>query len=264
MKVTSLWGENIPYRIHRGSEQHPTLTHYPVEGSRGAVIVCPGGGYGMLAPHEGAPVADRLNSFGISAYVLEYRIQPCHHMAPLADAKRAIRMVRSMGYEKVAIMGFSAGGHLTCSAGTLYDMGDPDNADPIEHISSRPDAFIPCYPVVTMSKDDFVEKGSRSNLLGEHSDDDKLRIYFSAEEQIAEDTPPAFIWTSSNDNCVHSMNALLLAASLRKKNIPFELHMYDSPIVAHGFGLGDEVQGLQTWSQLLGTWLIKEGFGKKE
>ena len=136
-KVIPLWPDgNIPY--WQEGNCVPTLDAYPAEGSKGAVVVCPGGGYCMKASHEGGQIALMLKNAGISAFVLDYRVKPCHYEAPLSDAQRAIRMVRSMGYEKVAILGFSAGGHLTCSAATQYDLGDPAAEDPIERLSSRP------------------------------------------------------------------------------------------------------------------------------
>lgn len=105
-----LWKEDAPYTQFSPLQAQPSVTEYAVPGSRGAVVVVPGGGYCMKADHEGAPIAEMLNQAGVSAYVLDYRVKPCHMLAPLADAKRAIRLVRSMGYEKVAILGFSAGG----------------------------------------------------------------------------------------------------------------------------------------------------------
>ena len=164
-----LWKEDAPYTQFSPLQAQPSVTEYAVPGSRGAVVVVPGGGYCMKADHEGAPIAEMLNQAGVSAYVLDYRVKPCHMLAPLADAKRAIRLVRSMGYEKVAILGFSAGGHLTCTAATLYDAGDPDAADPLERLSSRPDAFIPCYAVVSFGA--FTHRGSRESLLGQENAD---------------------------------------------------------------------------------------------
>ena len=262
-ETISIYNGEIPYDGFGGSHQNPTLTFYPVEGARGAVVVCPGGGYGMLADHEGEPIAERLNSFGISAYVLRYRILPCHHMAPLTDAKRAIRLVKNMGYEKVGIMGFSAGGHLTCSAATLYDNGDPNNADSVERLSSRPDCFIPCYPVVSFVDETVCERGSRHNLLGEMDKDEKMCIKFSAERQVTEDTPPAFIWTTTNDMYVHSGNCLVLANALRAKGVEFVLHMYHPETKNHGVGLADHIPDTCTWSEHLGEWLLRAGYGVK-
>ena len=145
-----LWPGEAPYTAESPEQAQPSVTEFRVPGSRGAVVVCPGGGYEMKADHEGAPIAEMLNQAGISAYVLDYRVAPCSENAPLSDASRAIRLVRSLGYEKVAILGFSAGGNLCCNAATHYDRGHADSDDPIERLSSRPDAFIPCYAVVSL------------------------------------------------------------------------------------------------------------------
>jgi acetyl esterase/lipase len=146
----------------------------------------------MKADHEGVPIAVLLNSQGISAYVLDYRVHPCHPLAPLCDARRAIRLVRSLGYEKVAILGFSAGGHLCCSAATHFDGGKPEDPDPVERFSCRPDAFIPCYSVVTFGP--YAHAGSRQMLLGDLEADENLIHFYSNEEHVTADTPPAFLW----------------------------------------------------------------------
>lgn len=146
-----LWDESAPYTKQSPDQPQPSIADYAVPGSKGAVIVAPGGGYSMKAPHEGVPIAEMLIEAGVSAFILDYRVAPCDPYAPLSDMKRAIRVVRAMGYEKVAILGFSAGGHLVCSAATMYDLGNPDAADPIERLSSRPDGFIPCYAVVSFA-----------------------------------------------------------------------------------------------------------------
>ena len=118
-----LWSGEAPFEVQCEGQARPSLVAFPVADSRGAVIVMPGGGYSHKAQHEGAPVARMLNEAGVSAFVLDYRVAPCPHEAPLCDAKRAIRVVRALGYEKVAVLGFSAGGHLACCAATLYDLG---------------------------------------------------------------------------------------------------------------------------------------------
>ncbi len=238
-------------------QEQPVLEAYPVPHSRGAIIVCPGGGYRSLAAHEGSPVARMLNSFGISAYVLLYSVSPHRYDAPLKQAQRAIRMVKAAGYSKVGILGFSAGGHLCCSAATLFDDGDPENADEIERLSSRPDVFIPCYPVVTMSKD-YQHEGSRLHLLQDRAQDDSLCRRFSAEENITENTPPAFIWHTSQDG-VSVKNSLYLAAALAEKKIPFELHVY--PNGRHGLSLAAEHPVVAGWGRECGRWLLEHGFG---
>ena len=252
-----LWKEDAPYTQFSPLQAQPSVTEYAVPGSRGAVVVVPGGGYCMKADHEGAPIAEMLNQAGVSAYVLDYRVKPCHMLAPLADAKRAIRLVRSMGYEKVAILGFSAGGNLCCSAATLYDGGDPQAADPIDRLSARPDAFIPCYAVASMGR--YTHLGSRQNLLGADWENDALARRFSAEENVTEDTPPAFIWHTAEDQAVPVQNSLNLAAALADKHVSFELHVY--PKGWHGLGLAPENALAASWGLSCCRWLLEMGFG---
>lgn len=252
-----LWKEDAPYTQFSPLQAQPSVTEYAVPGSRGAVVVVPGGGYCMKADHEGAPIAEMLNQAGVSAYVLDYRVKPCHMLAPLADAKRAIRLVRSMGYEKVAILGFSAGGHLTCTAATLYDAGDPDAADPLERLSSRPDAFIPCYAVVSFGA--FTHRGSRESLLGqENADNWELVRKFSNELHITPDTPEAFIWHTAADQAVPVENSLNLALALSAQGVPYEMHIF--PQGQHGLGLAEEFEDVKQWVPLLQKWLVLRNY----
>ena len=252
-----LWKEDAPYTQFSPLQAQPSVTEYAVPGSRGAVIVVPGGGYCMKADHEGAPIAEMLNPAGVSAYVLDYRVKPCHMLAPLADAKRAIRLVRSMGYEKVAILGFSAGGHLTCTAATLYDAGDPDAADPLERLSSRPDAFIPCYAVVSFGA--FTHRGSRESLLGqENADNWELVRKFSNELHITPDTPEAFIWHTAADQAVPVENSLNLALALSAQGVPYEMHIF--PQGQHGLGLAEEFEDVKQWVPLLQKLLVLRNY----
>ena len=252
-----LWKEDAPYTQFSPLQAQPSVTEYAVPGSRGAVVVVPGGGYCMKADHEGAPIAEMLNQAGVSAYVLDYRVKPCHMLAPLADAKRAIRLVRSMGYEKVAILGFSAGGHLTCTAATLYDAGDPDAADPLERLSSRPDAFIPCYAVVSFGA--FTHRVSRESLLGqENADNWELVRKFSNELHITPDTPEAFIWHTAADQAVPVENSLNLALALSAQGVPYEMHIF--PQGRHGLGLAEEFEDVKQWVPLLQKWLVLRNY----
>ena len=252
-----LWKEDAPYTQFSPLQAQPSVTEYAVPGYRGAVVVVPGGGYCMKADHEGAPIAEMLNQAGVSAYVLDYRVKPCHMLAPLADAKRAIRLVRSMGYEKVAILGFSAGGHLTCTAATLYDAGDPDAADPLERLSSRPDAFIPCYAVVSFGA--FTHRGSRESLLGqENADNWELVRKFSNELHITPDTPEAFIWHTAADQAVPVENSLNLALALSAQGVPYEMHIF--PQGRHGLGLAEEFEDVKQWVPLLQKWLVLRNY----
>ena len=252
-----LWKEDAPYTQFSPLQAQPSVTEYAVPGSRGAVVVVPGGGYCMKADHEGAPIAEMLNQAGVSAYVLDYRVKPCHMLAPLSDAKRAIRLVRSMGYEKVAILGFSAGGHLTCTAATLYDAGNPDAADPLERLSSRPDAFIPCYAVVSFGA--FTHRGSRESLLGqENADNWELVRKFSNELHITPDTPEAFIWHTAADQAVPVENSLNLALALSAQGVPYEMHIF--PQGQHGLGLAEEYEDVKQWTALLQKWLVLRNY----
>ena len=258
-RMIALWKETAPYTAESPEQAQPSLKEYAVPGSRGAVVVIPGGGYEMKASdHEGDQIARMLNEAGISAYVLDYRVKPCHYLAPLTDASRAIRMVRSFGFEKVGVLGFSAGGNLCCNAATHYDAGNPESEDPIERFSSRPDVFLPCYAVVSLCQ--YTHVGSRQALLGSKSDDLKLVRFFSAEQNVTPDTPPAFIWHTSEDDCVPVENSLLLAAALAQNGIPFALHVY--PHGHHGLGLAPEMPDVQGWAGLAQRWLIDQGFGK--
>ena len=239
--ILPLWNGRAPYTDQSPDQAQPSLKAFPVKGAQTAMVICPGGGYVMKAEHEGDPIADRFAAHGISGYVLDYRVKPCHPMAPLGDAQRAIRLVRSLGYEHVGILGFSAGGHLTCSAAVHWDPGRPDDADPIERVSCRPDFFVPCYPVVSFTQ--YAHYGSCLSLLG-CEDRHDLERYFSSELQVRDDTPPAFLWHTADDDCVPVENSLLLAMALSRHGVPFEMHIF--PHGSHGLGLAPETEDLST------------------
>lgn len=256
--VIYLWNERAPYSEFSPEQAQPSLTPFPVSGSKGAVIVIPGGGYCVKADHEGEPIARMINEAGISAFVLDYRVHPCHKLAPLADANRAVRVVRAMGYEKVAILGFSAGGNLCCNAATHYDAGDAQSADPIERVSSRPDAFIPCYAVVSMIS--YTHKGSVRSLLGDEQDHGDALRFFSGELNVTDDTPTAFIWHTAADGAVPVENSLALARALSDHRVPFELHVF--PKGAHGLGLAKDNPSVCQWTGLLQNWLVLAGYAQ--
>lgn len=258
-----LWPEGAPGAKGTGLEDRPRLTPYLVEGGtpRGVVIVCPGGGYGGRAAHEGKPIAEWLNGIGISAFVLDYRVAPYRHPVPLGDAKRTIRHVRhhaaTFGIDpaRIGILGFSAGGHLASSAAVHFDEGDAEAADPVERVSSRPNAAILCYPVITFGE--YRHNGSRVNLLGEDAPQELVEL-MSSERQVTANTPPTFIWHTSDDAAVPVENALLMAAALSKHKVPFELHSYESG--RHGLGLAEDQPETHTWTRLCELWLRKQGW----
>ncbi len=261
--------DNTPFPIYNGiapdsevcgDQGQPTLTPYTVDGSKGAVIVCPGGGYSMLARYEGEPIARMIASAGISSFVLKYRVQPFTSLeTPIGDAKRAIRLVRSMGYEKVAILGFSAGGHLSAMAATKWDNGNPDAEDPVERLSSRPDAFIPCYGACSMSQ--FRKSGWMKQLFGDEANNYKKLIEYSAECLVTPETPPAFIWQTADDPVVVVNNALLLANALSANGVRYEMHLF--PHGPHGVAIGAKYPDTWEWPDLCKAFLLRLGFGKE-
>lgn len=250
-----LWPGVAPDTDICGGQAQPSLDPFEAEGARGAVIVCPGGGYTHKAPHEGAPVAEMIRAVGVSAFVLDYRVRPFRIETPLHDALRAIRLVRSMGYEKVAILGFSAGGHLSGAAATLWDSGDPAAEDPIERFSSRPDAFVPCYGATSFRV--FEQTWARETLGEQYSDEYVNR--FSAELNVTADTPPAFIWHTADDPVVPVRSALLLASALSAHGVSCEMHIY--PHGRHGLGLAGEEPVVHQWCEQAQNWLLRLGFG---
>lgn len=255
-KKIMLW-KNPPYISFTNNEFRPSITEYKVNDSKSAVIVCPGGGYGGKADHEKGCIAEMFNKHGINAFTLDYNVAPCHKFAPLSDAQRAIRVVRSMGYEKIAICGFSAGGHLTCSSATMYNFDAYKKTDDIDKLSARPDAFIPCYPVVTMDKT-FTHIGSRMNLLSSEWENDELANMFSCEKNVNGDTPPCFIWHTANDEAVPVRNSLELASALSRNNVYFEMHIF--PNGCHGLGLAYDRNDIGIWSDCACTFLKNLNF----
>jgi acetyl esterase/lipase len=256
MDKITLW-QKPPYIEYTNNSFEPSITSYIVNENKTAVLVCPGGGYGCKADHEGKPIAEMFNNHGINAFVLDYNVMPCHKFAPLSDAQRAIRTLRSLGYEKVGICGFSAGGHLTCTSATLYDFEAYKKEDEIDAFSARPDAFIPCYPVVTF-QDEFTHMGSRKNLLSSEWESKELVELFSNEKNIKTDTPPAFIWHTATDEAVPVKNSLELARALSENGVHFELHIF--PVGNHGLGLAYGHEDIRVWSDCACTFLKKLGF----
>jgi len=264
MQSIPLWSDSPAGSVN---DFIPTLDLYPLaqkpSSPRGAVIVCPGGGYGGRAAHEGEPIAQKMNDAGIPAFVVQYRVAPNRHPSPIQDAMRAIRIVRSRAEEwgidpeKIAILGFSAGGHLAGSVVVHGEDGDPKAEDPLMRLSGRVNAGVLCYPV--LSSGEFAHRGSFNNLLGEDAPAEMLE-YMSLEKQITEKTPPCFLWSTSDDGSVPVQNSLLFALGLRKHKIPFEMHVY--PSGNHGLGLAETApnQQIQTWMPHCIHWLKEMGW----
>jgi acetyl esterase/lipase len=228
-----------------------------------AVIICPGGGYAYLAYNwEGSDVAKYFNAKGIAAIVLKYRLPNAKsnvvsYLSPLADAKRAVQLVRSnaaqwnIKKDAIGIMGFSAGGHLAATLGTHFDNGDAAAKDTVSQVSSRPDFMILIYPVISLSKP-IMHAGSRTNLLGAKNDS-ALANYYSAELQVTKETPPTFIVHATDDKSVPVENSLLLYKALKDKGVSVEMHLY--PQGGHGFGLAIGRSYLETWPDRCLDWL---------
>ncbi|WP_127585044.1 alpha/beta hydrolase [Paenibacillus koleovorans] len=261
-----LWTENeIPHRNGEGEEDTPAIMSFlldaPNEGRRACVVVCPGGGYFLRAGHEGEPIARWLNSIGLSAVVLRYRVQPYRYPSALRDAQRAIRYVRNeaeawgIDPEKIGILGFSAGGHLAANASVDNDQGQPEAADPIERHSSRPDFQVLCYPVISFG-DAFGHKGSMYNLLGEEPDPE-LAEFLSLERRVTPETPPAFLWHTADDAGVLADNSYAMAMALRANQVAHELHVFENG--KHGLALSEELPDVAEWTKLCERWLARRG-----
>lgn len=263
-----LWPGGAPGAKGELPEDIPSFQYYPAPADKAtgaAIVVCPGGGYRGLARHEGYDIALWLNSLGVSAVVLKYRLGPKYqHPSMLHDVQRAIRTTRARSAEwkvdpqRIGVMGFSAGGHLSSTAATHFDAGRPEAPDPIDRVSSRPDVAILCYPVITMT-DPFVHAGSRRNLLGENPSPELIKL-LSSEQQVTAQTPPTFIFFTEDDKAVPLENGLMMAAALRNAKVPYEMHIYETG--RHGVGLAKDNPWLKTWPALLENWLRKREFVK--
>ncbi len=258
-----LWPSGAPGALGTADEDKPSLTPYLAKVPNGtAVVVCPGGGYQHLAmDHEGVQIAKWLNSLGISAFVLQYRLGPkYHHPAMINDAQRAIRTVRSRAAalhiepNRIGIWGFSAGGHLASTAATHFDSGNAGAADPIDRAGSRPDFAILSYPVISLGE--YAHVGSRNNLLGT-SPDPKLVEDLSNDLRVTAQTPPTFLFHTTADATVPVENSVRFYLALRKAGVPAEMHIFQNG--PHGVGLAPTDATLSIWGQLLANWLRERG-----
>lgn len=265
-KVELLWPGGAPGALGTAETDQPSISIYLPKGRKadGAVVVCPGGGYGGLAvDHEGRQIAQWLNSLGAAAFVLKYRLGPrYHHPIQIGDAHRAIRIVRSRAAEfgispaKIGIWGFSAGGHLASTAATKFDSGKAADPDPVERVSSRPDFAILAYPVISFTTE-YVHKGSRRNLLGDNPDPELVKL-MSSELQVSRETPPTFLFHTNQDTGVPPENSVLFYLALRKAGVPAEMHIYENG--PHGVGLAWSDAVLSSWPARLADWMRGRGF----
>jgi acetyl esterase/lipase len=253
--IEYLWPQGAPGALGAEERDKPSLSLYLAKGdaAAGAVVVCPGGGYGTRAEgHEGHDVATWLNARGLHAFVLRYRHAPHYrHPHPMLDVQRAVRTVRARAAEwrvdpgKVGVWGFSAGGHLASTAVTHFDEGAPNAADPVERANCRPDFGVLVYPVIALDKP-YTHQGSKRNLLGDRVNDPALVEDLSTEKRVTEKTPPCFLFHTTADTGVPPENSIDFYLALRKAKVPAELHIYERG--PHGVGLGnDRHPELKSW-----------------
>ncbi|MCB9250614.1 MAG: alpha/beta hydrolase [Ignavibacteriales bacterium] len=254
--------------------QEPDITVYlpsKANSTGDAVVICPGGGYKILAyDWEGSDIAKFFNSKGIAAIVLKYRLPVSKSniipdKSPLMDAQRAIRLTRFHAEEwgieqnKIGIIGFSAGGHLASTAGTHFDLGVINSSDPIEELSSRPDFMILVYPVISFIQP-YSHSGSVKNLLGENPSEELLK-YYSNELHVTNQTPPTILIHSQDDTTVPIENSLSFYKALCENNVKAEMHTYTYG--GHGFSLAIGKGYLSTWTERVMDWINNLGTEKK-
>lgn len=262
-----LWEADAPGAVGNEEKDVPTvLVYLPQTSSKptGAIVICPGGGYGTLAmDHEGHQIARWVNEMGLAGIIVRYRHRGrgYGHPAPMLDAQRAVRLTRhhaeawNIDPQRVGILGFSAGGHLTTTILTHFDSGKPTAEDPVDRQSCRPDFGVVCYGVIALGAD-FTHRGSQRNLLGSDASRELVES-LSNEKQVTPQTPPCFVWHTAEDKVVPAENSLRFYSSLVAHEVPAELHVF--PKGRHGIGLGDSVEGAKQWPELCRNWLQRLG-----
>lgn len=272
-KAVPLWTDAAPGALGQEDKDTPTLTPYWPDAARAtgaAIVICPGGGYNVLAAHEGEPFARWLNDLGVAAFVLKYRLIKDGYRVPviLQDAARAIRLVRTnapgwnLDPKRIGIMGSSAGGHLSATLSTRFDAGRSNAADPIERASSRPDLTILCYAFILFDRGDKPDRHER--FLGAGFTSEQVK-QFSPALNVTKDTPPCFVWQTVEDPGVVVENALVFSDALRRAGVPFDLHLYQKG--RHGIGLGVkdyDPAKVHLWTRDCKFWLQEQGFVRGE
>lgn len=262
--VILLWPDGAQGAQGDSDSDRPKYTVYLPTGPTGTgVLICPGGGYQNLAmDHEGEQVAKWLNGYGVAGFVLQYRLGPkYHHPIEMNDALRAMRMIRSrasdyqLDAQRLGIWGFSAGGHLASTVSTHSDMGNLSAKDPVDRFPSRPDFSILAYPVITMGV--ATHGGSLHNLLGPNPDP-ALVEELSNEKHVTQQTPPTFLFHTSDDPVVPVQNSILYYEACRQAGVPVEMHIFEHG--PHGVGLAFDDPLLAPWPGLLATWMRSHGW----
>jgi acetyl esterase/lipase len=275
-RTVVLWPEGAPGALGTSDGDVPKLFVYPVtetpatkaaQVSRSAVIVMPGGGYMHLTMEkEGAAEARWLNAHGIAAFVLEYRLGPRYRFpAPMLDGARAVRFVRSHAKElgvakdRVGLWGFSAGAHLAGYLATVNDDGEPKAADPIERVSDRPDFAIMSYGRFSMDSD-IPRKTNIEGLIGNHPSPELLDTV-SIYKHVTKKTSPCFIFATTADQQVNSLNATAFYDALKRAGVPVELHIFERG--PHGVGMAQglaRLPELAIYPTLLANWMQHHGW----
>ena len=255
----TLWNGPAPLAQGAADVDTPVVQVFlPKDGTAtgASMVIFPGGAYHGLAKHEGATVGAWMAERGITGFVVRYRLGPkYHHPAMLTDGQRAVQFVRAHAAEwkldphRIGVMGFSAGGHLASTVSTHFAVGDPQTADPIARVSSRPDLSVLVYPVITMGPG--THQGSKNNLLGKDPAPDLVEL-MSNEKQVTKDTPPAFLMHSVADKAVPVSNSDGYADALKAAGVPCEY--VRGELGGHGIGLKD------SWTPQLEAWLKTRGF----
>lgn len=237
-----------------GEENIPVLYKYELPGAKQAVLVIPGGGYARVAiDHEGHEVAKAFNEQGYSAFVLYYRLPKDETMivrkiGPLQDAQRSIQYIREQyDFDRVGVIGFSAGGHLAASLSNHYDDVKIENKNAID---LAPDFSVLVYPVISMD-DDITHQGSKKNLIGAQPEAADL-LYYSMEKQVSDKTPPTFLVHAEDDKGVPVVNSLRYKEALDREGVANEIFIY--PTGGHGFGLHNKLDA-RKWAEVMFTWL---------
>lgn len=234
------------------------------DGDRWAVVICPGGGYGLTAPTEGEPVALAFLAAGVQAFVLDYSVAPDRWPQSFLEAASAVAWVRAHAADygvapnRIAVCGFSAGGHLAGCVAGLWQHPVLREQLALVPEQVRPDAAILCYPVIT-AEGPYASQKSFANLLGEGM---PIPEELSLEKQVTAEHPRTFLWATVSDGSVPVENTMSYAAALRAKGVPFELHLYaDGP---HAMGLATEETAWKpeyvnphaaSWHKLCVEWL---------
>lgn len=269
-----LWEGDAPGALGKADQDIPTLTAFlPAAGTANgtAIVICPGGGYGGLASHEGQGYAEFLAGKGVACFVLKYRLgsKGYRHPVMMHDVQRAIRLVRTNAAKwavdpaRIGVMGSSAGGHLATTSVTHFDSGKADATDAVDRTSCRPDFGVICYGVISM-EDGVTHGGSKNNLLGKDPAADLVEL-LSNDKQVTKNTPPCFVWTTGEDKAVLPENSFRFVQALRKNGIAFDFHVYEKG--PHGIGLSPGKNGVPAgdvhpWGKDLVFWLQQHGWVK--